>query len=359
VKYDYCTYPAFQEYENMSPKDKYSHLLERADDGTDGDTDATYADPTVPILTKSMWLNFDANSDIHPIKRSKTIHSIGIVGGVKFVSSGNHDYEGIFEGADHGIIRVSTGTLRPAEFPAEFGGPHFKMDPAVKFLRDGRRSANLLLGPRAYSGAPGHAFCGEDDFKEAQWSNHLVAAVDSLPSVAIGSKFLQVSSCGTMLGLSDAASKADGVDGKFPFEVIFKLAVRPQCTCDKYKECLAEWSETSVGTKLYDVEAIEAPDKDPKKIGEIILTSKMTRSKWGDEQLFFQHQHMEEDFELQQQWHSDLNLTEACGLESASRFKPKKNDGCVGPGVKPLCEFSDVGKMLGSDVLGSDIDACQ
>jgi hypothetical protein len=40
--------------------------------------------------------------------RTKYIHTVGTVGKVKFVSDGNNDYTGIFKGADHGLIRLSS-----------------------------------------------------------------------------------------------------------------------------------------------------------------------------------------------------------------------------------------------------------
>jgi len=40
--------------------------------------------------------------------RTKYIHSVGTVGKVKFVSSGNHPFTGVWEGAQHGLIRLSS-----------------------------------------------------------------------------------------------------------------------------------------------------------------------------------------------------------------------------------------------------------
>ena len=42
--------------------------------------------------------------------REKYIHTQGVVGSVKFVPVPNNEgYTGVFEGADYGIIRFSTG----------------------------------------------------------------------------------------------------------------------------------------------------------------------------------------------------------------------------------------------------------
>ena len=39
--------------------------------------------------------------------RLKLIHTVGVVGKVKFASNNNHSYTGIFEGADYGYARLS------------------------------------------------------------------------------------------------------------------------------------------------------------------------------------------------------------------------------------------------------------
>jgi len=63
-------------------------------------------------------------------QRKKFIHQIGMHGKVKFVSNGKHDLTGIFEGADHGIVRFSSA-MNPAEKKPL--GPGL----GLKFLRDG------------------------------------------------------------------------------------------------------------------------------------------------------------------------------------------------------------------------------
>ena len=56
---------------------------------------------------------FDTMSDVMPNNflghlRTKYIHSVGVVGKVKFVSNGQHPYTGIFEGADYGLATMSS-----------------------------------------------------------------------------------------------------------------------------------------------------------------------------------------------------------------------------------------------------------
>ena len=73
--------------------------------------------------------------------RKKTVHSQGNIGRAEWVSVGDHDYTGVFEGGDTGFVRLSSsiGVDRNPLTEAV-------MLPAIslKFLRDGIASANAL-----------------------------------------------------------------------------------------------------------------------------------------------------------------------------------------------------------------------
>lgn len=69
--------------------------------------------------------------------RKKLIHSVGVVGKVKFIANQNQ-YDGLFNGADKGLIRFSS-----AAEPEENGQP-LAPGMGLKFLRDGVDSANLV-----------------------------------------------------------------------------------------------------------------------------------------------------------------------------------------------------------------------
>ena len=66
------------------------------------------------------------------------IHSVGTVAKVKLESSGVHSYTGIFKGANHGIVRLSLAKEPDTE------GTNTAPGMALKFLRDGKDSANLV-----------------------------------------------------------------------------------------------------------------------------------------------------------------------------------------------------------------------
>ena len=95
------------------------------------------------IFTESMVPTFLTQGDELPKgqlygTRAKYIHTVGSVGKVKLVSTGDHPYTGIFTGADHGFARLS--------FAAQPDAKKLNTTPGMglKFLRDGIDSANLV-----------------------------------------------------------------------------------------------------------------------------------------------------------------------------------------------------------------------
>ena len=65
----------------------------------------------------------------------------------------------------------------------------------------------------------------------------------------------------------------------------------------------------AAGTKLFSVFAQAEPNSDKVHIGDLILTSEITKSKYGDETLFFKHQNMNEDVALRPDWKDALDPT--------------------------------------------------
>ena len=60
-----------------------------------------------------------------------------------------------------------------------------------------------------------------------------------------------------------------------------------------------------LGSTLYKVYGMDAPKKMGGKefyIGNLITTSKMTTSNWGDRNLFFRHQDMAQDLAIKPEW---------------------------------------------------------
>merc|ERR1712115_118376 len=138
-----------------------------------------------------------------------------------------------------------------------------------------------------------------------------------------------------MVGVSDFATTADGVPaarGSFPFQLIFSPLVHSDCDCTNYAACMQKLIDNiEVGAPIFEVLARAAPGAAPESIGKIELTSELSTSSFGDEQLFFQHQHMEDDFSVHPEWLQQIDLKKECGMSCASTGTPSINDGCSSP----------------------------
>jgi len=332
--YDYCVYEPFGDYEQMPASRKkdlvMSHIT--ADAGTKG-TYPSALSVLGGIMGESVRVTFDASADVFPAKRTKYIHSVGVHGGIKFVSTGAHKYGGLFQGADHGIVRFSS-----AKEPGS-GGVAPGM--GVKFFRDGRPSANFVS---MYS-LDGQT-CADKNFFAHDWSNH-VHATDSFGLKLVAAKFWQASYCPAMVGLSDLASSRGG-QGSFPWRLSFHALIDVDCPCTDYNQCLANFAKVTVGTKIFEVRAFADPkDTSPQLIGHIELTDPLVTSKFGDEKLFFSHQHMEDDFIIHPEWLKAIDRKAECGMGCAGTRAPPVSVGCS----SPFHPGKDVSGMLTNDTI--------
>ena len=94
--------------------------------------------------------------------RTKYIHSVGAHGKVVLNSTGAHPFTGLFQGANHGIVRLSSAAKPELGTSAPLG-PGM----GLKFLRDGIDSANLV----AMYGVNGQP--GEWNFFAHEFQNHI------------------------------------------------------------------------------------------------------------------------------------------------------------------------------------------
>jgi hypothetical protein len=93
-------------------------------------------------MRESFFLPWDPKaSDELPNGRVKINHAQGVVARVAWEDLGNHDYSGLYNGGSSlGLIRMSEGNFLLPEGEM----PGLTPTLALKFLRDGERSANLL-----------------------------------------------------------------------------------------------------------------------------------------------------------------------------------------------------------------------
>merc|ERR1740121_819150 len=167
---------------------------------------------------------------------------------------------------------------------------------AIKFLRSGIHSANTVA---LRTSGKSEEF---RDFFESPLSTH-VAPDPKLDAIG---KFNQGSGCRSMTGISDMCSYTqDGAQVRnlnFPWEVKFTspsgMRVPPPDLSGDDKKTNAEYVRvlTSIpsGTHLYTVSAKASPSAKWVVIGKFVTRSKTTLSNYGDTQLFFRHQRMEE-----------------------------------------------------------------
>ena len=112
-------------------------------------------------------------------QRTKYIHSVGAHGKVTLNSFGNHPFTGIFQGADKGIVRLSSAA-KPEKGTKAPLGPGM----GLKFLRDGMDSANLVA-MYSVNGQP-----SEWNFFEHEFKNHIAPASGAALN-AVAFKFSQ------------------------------------------------------------------------------------------------------------------------------------------------------------------------
>jgi hypothetical protein len=110
--------------------------------------------------------------------RKKLIHSVGVVGKVKFIAN-QYQYDGLFNGADKGLIRFSSAVK-----PVENGQP-IAPGMGLKFLRDGVDSANLVA-MYSVDGQPDNWNVFAYD-----WHNSIPAPVGDAPKV-LAAKFKSI-----------------------------------------------------------------------------------------------------------------------------------------------------------------------
>lgn len=311
--WDYCEYPAYAPYESLSAGAKHEILMERI--RKDDDPSGVFPN-VLGIFGESIRVSFEAVSDILPDpNRKKFIHSVGVAAPLTWTSEPGHPYGGLFaSGSAHGILRFSVAI--------EPGKSGFVPGVGIKLLRDGRPSANFVAMP---SLDPQQ--CAEENFFARNFGNH-VPLPKGFAQRLLARKFWQASNCPLMVGLSDLAD--GGPD--FPFELSLRAVpgVSVDCPCTDYAQCVRNLADLPAGP-LFDVFAAAAPGGELQRIGGIALDASPVASKFGDEQLFLRHQHMEDDFKLHPEWLRSIDFPTDCGMRSVGTEPPRADTGCTAP----------------------------
>ena len=173
-----------------------------------------------------------------------------------------------------------------------------------KFFIDGQDSANMMSL---------HAFEGHETFNflNVDYHTHVTLPENECNLMTSHAKLATVSRhIGNMsvkrLGEFDQFGNREEIP-KWPF----KMRLSPHDPCGFPDEWHGPFTETLTsgcivpGTKLFSVFAHDDPEElggEEKLIGEIVTTSEMVTSTFGDTRLFFRHTRFEEDLEERPQW---------------------------------------------------------
>lgn len=254
---------------------------------------------TISLFLQNINLTFDFIGDEMPPNRVKVIHPTGVSSLFKLnVTNPDHPYTGSFRGTDYGILRISeVATVSPDLVPSASMG--------LKFLRDGVDSGNIFSL---------HAFEGHPDtynFLKPVYNTHVDIPTNECNLMTSHAKLSQVSKhVGNMSvkGLADYDQYGNKEEEQnWPFKCEF----RPNDPCgspDEWEKSYLEQLTSGcipVGYNLFDMWCQEGPEAlgyEMEKLGEIITTSDMITSMYGDTKLFFRHVRFEEDLEERPHW---------------------------------------------------------
>jgi hypothetical protein len=253
------------------------------------------------ILTESMSPTMNYGGDQMPPgalygTRSKLIHTEGAIASVKLVNSGTHPFTGVFSEADTGVIRMSVAK--------EPNSKVLNLAPgiALKFLRDGIDSASLV-SMFSVDGQDSWNFFAND------FSNH-IPAISSIALLPLAAKFNTVTDYIQGVGLSDWAQQDQNgnavADSAFPFSLRFHPTGDIEFS-DNYSGTyfLDQLTTIPQGSTLYELYGMSAPAElggQEYYIGDIVSTSALMTSNWGDNGLFYRHQWIEDDIAVKPEW---------------------------------------------------------
>jgi hypothetical protein len=298
--WDYCKYSPMHDFEAQSHQQKMDQLWARViDPSVEGQSAPAHlaAHTLHKLVDYSMITPFEDNWEVLPAGRERLIHSQGAVCQIDLKVDSHSPFTGVLAPGTHpGMIRFGSAAsldepLLPKIFPG-FG---------IKFLRTGVRSADWV-NLRTIGDA------GSWNFFESQFANH-AAPQEALVKL---NKFQQASGCINMVGLSDACTyDQDGhkvAHPEFPFEITWEPTgqVHFQDQKKSNNDLMKELSSIPAGTDVLEVYAYASPNDKKQgrsiRLGTVTTSSSCHQSLFGDLNLFFRHQRMEEDFALRPDW---------------------------------------------------------
>ena len=292
------------DYKQWAACDKQDHLW------VNGAVRTTYPEGERPalqpvdiggLIDSILWTKVKRSDDVAPLGYEKPIHAYGAMATVKFESTGNHNYTGLFKGSECGLLRLSvTGD------PNDRG---FAPGLAWKAFVDGKNSRNVSALYTLSGQDTNHNFFANElsqyvspEVNETLGTTALFSLVTTKPTRMMTSKMAKV----TQDGAVEANLKA-------PTQIYF--VPRPEVK-NLFSTGAHDFRDDLVsipaGTVLYDIygtsEEIrhsiipyfnnryaKSRRNSAVKLGEMSTTSDFTTSAFGDGGVFFRHQRYEDD----------------------------------------------------------------
>lgn len=232
----------------------------------------------------------DRRADQSPQRWKKAIHAHGSVAKIKFIPTADTPFTGLFQGVDHGLLRVSvTGDPRDRGFAPGL---------ALKFLVDGHPSENVsALVSLTGQGQNYNFFANE-------FSN-IVPVVRQVGPKLINLIFRRVSRYPTKISMEDCSridQTGTAVTDPHAPEQIFLVPTAVVQQSEAPHDFREDMATIPAGTTLFSIYAVD-PEAIPgdstttadyrqqaQRIGHIQTDSEFVASAYGDSLLFFRHQ---------------------------------------------------------------------
>jgi len=287
-------------YLSLSAQEKADRLWSNCQDDSTSAPWFSSLDQGVKLVTEPMCPVFRTPGDEladqgDGTTRAKVIHTVGAVGRVEWRDLGGHNYSGVFKGAQHGLVRLSLALEPDTEELNTAPGM------GLKFLRDGVDSANLVAM---------YSVDGQEswNFFKNDFSNH-IPEISFAKKATLGLKFATATRNIRQVGISDwgkyGENGVETANPSFPYRLRFHPTGNISFPDTYVRPTTEDLVTIPSGSVLYQVFALDAPEKlggEEKRIADLVLTSEVVTSKWGDQHLFIRHQDMAEDLRLRPEW---------------------------------------------------------
>ena len=240
-------------------------------------------------FAQDMNISYDYISDSMFPGRIKRTHPRGVSTKVQFIAAPDSPYTGVFRGADFGIMRISETTMTTPEIAKTAPGY------GLKLFRDGIPSANMLT-MYSFDGQPSYNY-----FKN-RWTTILREMSNECSRETLGKKIAEVTDYIGATSVQDMAmyDQYGNLEEKpyWPHQVDAEPYDVYGWT-DKYQNDFQDQLSTipahTVLFKLYGYDVAPEFGGEERLMGWIISRSETTTSLWGDQQLYFKHQRMDDD----------------------------------------------------------------